>query len=829
MSEDAREPLTGSDPGHSTLSSPAPDFVPPANTYMAKIFKPLNLTDPFEGQRHAKKDQIKQENMSESEDSGYHDSDQETDDSVNIDWDEEIEDDDIRYTLAADKAVENILMTRADAINPEYKQFAMILAYSESLKLILIILISAFVIMSRPIWCSKLGSKINWECTRGQDPEHEIDYIKSPLPVISSGTKRIILIVSMAGIMAVDLMKIMVCRGDRTRMYSFYVSLGCLVCYAIGMFLVEFKLMNVTFLDLFALTNVIFGIRMLEKTLLKFLKVLVDAKEILIFFFLFMVTISMVGRLLFFRVDHYYDAEGTTFGFNFMTFQNSFYSLTIANFLQDNFFDAVSGLMEDHKIMVTYWLVVLFFYKFMISNFMCGILYNTYNSLFKKDKLYLRKRKFDRMRKTLKKEIENENLKPRVFKRIMKANQKNDGHTDNFEDVEHFYEKTIRAQKKKLFDNSNQDHMGAMYNRVRHTDSYIIMLGLFEGFTYLLIILAFEMDEEHTYWLLFSIVFLNMILSLDRFMFLLNNSADDSTKWAVLDVLLSLHMMGLGFMCLAISRHDFYVEMMKHNKAMFKWLCLIFVVKSIRFLKLFGYNRQIAVVTKVIFDSFAFLKDILGIIVIFIFLFGSIGCAVFGGNVNTATPAAFEKIYGEEPPEMLMTMNFNDYYYSIVTLFNVMMGGWTDTIKINTAILGENNSMLYNFYFLAFFFFVNLCFLNTLFGFLVDNVSANLDAAIEDAEAEAEEKAESDASSASGSGSDKGSQEGSRGESARLKGDIREEMDSFAGVSGGEKSEEGKEERGGGSGGDVDHEKLSDSYEKGGYDPLAKAVDNVDV
>lgn len=818
MSEkSAREPLSEQEIPPSQQTVQIPDHKPPPNSYLAKIFRPLNLKDPLEDERLSKIEEEAVLNASESEDSGYINS-QESEDSQDVDWDEEIDDGDIRYTLAADKAVDYILTSRADAVNPEYRFLTQFLKWGESIKFILIILICAFIIMARPNWCAIMESKINYDCTKSQDPENPIDYIKSGLPVISSSTKRTILLLSMLGILLLDLLKILACRSDETRMNSFYISLGFFILYIIGVFIIEFKLAKVYILDLFALINVIFGTRMLEKTMLKFLKVLVDAKEILIFFFLFMVTISMIGRLLFFRVDHYYDAEGTTFGFNFMTFQNSFYSLTIANFLQDNYFDATSALMTDHKILVIYWLVVLFFYKFMISNFLCGILYNTYNSLFEKDKAYMRKPKFDKLRINLKKEIENDNLKPRVFDRIMRAHKKQDWHGDDFQDVENFYEKSIRFQKKKLFDDTNQDHMGALYNRIRHTDAFIITLGVLEGFTYILIIVAFEMDEEHTYWLLFCIVFLNMTLSMDRFMYIINNAVNDSTKWMVLDILLSLLMMGLGFMCLTISEHEYYVEFMKNNKNSFKYLSIIFVLKSIRFLKLFGYNRQIAVVTKVIFDSFAFLKDILGIIVIFIFLFASIGCAIFGGNVHSDTPKAFEKIYGEEPPEMLMTMNFNDYYYSIMTLFNVMMGGWTDTIKINTAILGEKNSMLYNFYYLAFFFFVNLCFLNTLFGFLVDNVSANLDSAIEDEQEEAEK--------GSDNGDDKSMSNLSGDPREKLNSDVRSEMDKF--VAGESEIEDGDSNQSNNQD-DLEKEGLSQRNKNQGYDPVDKVIDNVDV
>ena len=139
--------------------------------------------------------------------------------------------------------------------------------------------------------------------------------------------------------------------------------------------------------------------------------------------------------------------------------------------------------------------------------------------------------------------------------------------------------------------------------------------------------------------------------------------------------------------------------------------------------------------------------------------------AMFGGNVNSATPKLFDEVYGDEPDMGLLVCNFNDYFFSIMTLFTVMLGGWTDIIKVNTVNFGtDNNSMIYNIYFITYFFFVSLCFMNTLFGFLVDNVAANLDATIASEEEETEGKG-SDASSitASDDNDEEGNDVDSRG------------------------------------------------------------------
>jgi len=425
---------------------------------------------------------------------------------------------------------------------------------------------------------------------------------------------------------------------------------------------------------------------------------------------------------------------------------------------------------------------------------------------------------FRNIKISLKKEIVNENLKGSVFKKIMTNYMKTGNFDKNIEEIENFYSLTMNNKHRMEFDKENPDSFSGFFNKLREDIRYIVTLGCLEGFNYLMIIITFEMDEKNTYPMIGIIVTINFVLTIDRFLYLLNNFFGENEKWMVVDIILSLFIMGLGIQCLAISESSFFTELMTKNRYLFKWLCSIFVLKSIRFLKLFGYNKQIAVVTKVIFDSFAFLKDILGIIMIFFFLFGCIGMAMFGGNVNSATPPLFEEVYGDEPDMGLLVCNFNDYFFSIMTLFTVMLGGWTDIIKVNTVNFGqENNSMIYNIYFITYFFFVSLCFMNTLFGFLVDNVAANLDATIAELEEEEEGKG-SDEDSTSGDGDEDEDDKKSKPEY----GDMREELDDFIGstdqndnenkkLTGDEKSE--------------DEDFKPDSK----YDPVDKALEKIDA
>lgn len=739
-----------------------------------------------------------------------------------VDWDEEVDNDDIRMILAANKAVDYILRARAKAIKPGYEMFSKFIEYFDTLKSVLILLIAVFTVMARPIWCANLGSQINWECTRGMNPDDPIDYPSFGLPVISASTKRVVLMMSMSIIMAMEVLKIVICKGDFEQRASFMMCLLCMICYSVGFFLIEFEVIKLSFLDLFSLLFVVLGINSLKTIMIKFMKVLVDAKDIIFFFLLFILTTAMISRVLFFRFEDYYDAEGSQLGFNFKSFKTSLYSLTVENFMGENFVDLVMGMRSDHMILMFYWMAIAFFNKFMLGNFLCGALYGAYFAYFDRDRDYFARTKFKNVRCAIKKEISNDNLVGNVFNRILENYMRGNKQGDDLRDIEQYYELTMdeRARLKRDKDIANNDinpdSMEHIYNNISSKFWYEMMLGITEGFNYILIIIAFEMPIEDTFNLLVAIVVISCLLMFDRMMHLLNNYVDGNTKWIVIDVIISFSILGLGMQCVAITDSTYFEEMMPKNRSMFKWLSVLFVAKSIRFLKMFGHNPEIRIVTGVIFDSVAFISDILGIIVVFFFLFSAMSITLFGGNVNTNTPAAFDERYGGEPDDLLMMMHFNDYPTSIFSLFTIMMAGYTGTLRLVTSLIPEErNTMLYNIFFLIYFFFVNMCFLNVLFGFFVDNVSAGLESGLEKIAAEKEAKGEDepDEETEDEDGSEKGEFD-----------EMNDDLDRFIGL---------KKEKVRGKSGALNSQNPSQWGNEGwklneNYDPLQKAVDKIE-
>ena len=148
--------------------------------------------------------------------------------------------------------------------------------------------------------------------------------------------------------------------------------------------------------------------------------------------------------------------------------------------------------------------------------------------------------------------------------------------------------------------------------------------------------------------------------------------------------------------------------------------------------------------------------------------------------MSTESFVRFEERYGDELDDQVTIMNFNDYPQAMITLFIIMLSDWLGQLPTNTLFVKD--SMVNNFFFIIFFFFTNMCFLNILFGFMVDNVNAYLEAEVaklEEEEAAAEE-AEKERLEGGDNGDDDDNDGGSENnESQKAKSRLSDDLDFY--------------------------------------------------
>lgn len=108
-------------------------------------------------------------------------------------------------------------------------------------------------------------------------------------------------------------------------------------------------------------------------------------------------------------------------------------------------------------------------------------------------------------------------------------------------------------------------------------------------------------------------------------------------------------------------------------------------------------------------------------------LFSAIGMAMFGGNINSKTPEEQVKLIGIDagsaPSPNSLVLNFNDYYCAMYALFMIFCCGWggfdTNAMYNNPAY---DKRVAFEYFFILYFVIANLCLMNVVQSFFIDQV-----------------------------------------------------------------------------------------------------------
>jgi len=106
-------------------------------------------------------------------------------------------------------------------------------------------------------------------------------------------------------------------------------------------------------------------------------------------------------------------------------------------------------------------------------------------------------------------------------------------------------------------------------------------------------------------------------------------------------------------------------------------------------------------------------------------VFSSVGMALFGGNVTSATPAAYKKITGGDWNSGMDYLNFNDYFTSMYCLYVIFTGGWNGVDETNMFMNPKyNKKIAYEYFFISYFLVANICLMNVVQSFFIDQICA---------------------------------------------------------------------------------------------------------
>lgn len=643
--------------------------------------------------------------------------------------DEEIKDDDVRYRNACDVAANILREMDASKIKPGYEEYEKAVSLTQTLKPFITILVTAFIFLSKPDWCSALGSKIDYSCAVSLDPNYPVTFVHSSIPMISDSIKFTVCLAGMILITIIELINISVRNASTEKRNSFVVMFLLTLAYSLLFVVDQFQGYKVHCSDLLPVVFVVMSFERLKTIFFKSIQIIALSRDVIIFFFFFIFVASLVARVTFFAVPDYYDAEEPNiFTMNFKTLGNSFWSVINSVFLIDGEALLITRLFTDWKFLIVCWVVIGLSRKLILFNFLIAQLYNFYNSMFDKEVAFVNRN--PRLARSIKEDIAKMRFDVgRIRSTIGKISDS--GNVDeNVINIEEFYKARV-SENAAISD--NPDNFALTLDRIIQSPRYIGFIAILQLLSLVCLVVSMSFGELTIPMYALIFVF-NFVLMLDCYLAV--ESEQISTEKRVLKY---LDLLGSGVLCgllmiyFLISDEDYVLQMRLQNPVLRKAVGLILISKIGKLVRLLNNNDQIRVVFDVFAKSLGFVVDIFGSILITIFIYSTLGIALFGGNASSDIADIFRQRFGTEMDPIWMALTFNDYWHSFLTLFCVMIGGWPRIMMLNT-LKAPSPSIVYNIFFISFFFFANLCFLNIIFGFLIDNVSVYLTGDIEQRE-----------------------------------------------------------------------------------------------
>lgn len=211
------------------------------------------------------------------------------------------------------------------------------------------------------------------------------------------------------------------------------------------------------------------------------------------------------------------------------------------------------------------------------------------------------------------------------------------------------------------------------------------------------IMLKIQCKGFHSLWKNFgSVLYVISTIGLCCYNFMLQGIDDNFGDYRIFDQFASLFTIGIMFICLKILA--------------------VFLT--------FGKRMKIIkVLLQVMSKAFVLCKSLYQMLFILLLLFSSIGMYLFGGNITSKTPEEYNKVTGGSVSAGADLYNFNDYWCSILCCLAMIFGGWSGTDSLMMyKDLNRYNKWIYEYFFISYFFFVNLCLVNVVTSFFVDSV-----------------------------------------------------------------------------------------------------------
>lgn len=126
------------------------------------------------------------------------------------------------------------------------------------------------------------------------------------------------------------------------------------------------------------------------------------------------------------------------------------------------------------------------------------------------------------------------------------------------------------------------------------------------------------------------------------------------------------------------------------------------------------------------------LQDMISILLILLLFYSTIGMSIFGGMINSSFPQKYEELTGNSIPNQYQNMNYNDIFNSMATMSLYYLDFVMPTLSYSMVVFRSSNSNPTSFLFVKLFFYSfiiisNLIIFKLLVGFIIDFLGSNID------------------------------------------------------------------------------------------------------
>ena len=707
----------------SSLHSHENNFEPKSNSQNEEktrnFDKIIREVEQFSDQNKTAKDDSSSKNSSPKSNSDAHISDESVSEKSLA-----MDDKDARRLLIANYIRKRMEQIAAEKMKPGCEQFKDVLDVMETAKTVLFGLMLVFVLFSRPEWCTNLKSGISYDCVQILDPNQQVKIVKSWIPILSSSTKYLICMISMILVCIFQACKVGFTVSNKEERGSCILSIGITV---INLFFNGLHLTGIyifTGMDLFIVLFFLVSMPTVRKNMLLFVEIISRSKFVFVYVGLFLLFVSAIFFVLFSGFSDFNDGPSDSYyTFNFESFPNTCFSVVLTAIGNFNSAGIMQYFMQNSITYLVLFILVSFFIKFFIQSYIIAILYYFFSRFFKDNLLDLRK-KHPILEAKLTEMVEDDRLSVKELDQALEKYLQPESDRDSIIEMEYFYTKA----SEKILESAlsrNPDSGFTKFSRILAHKSFVYVLALVELMVVLCLIVTVEAEPENCFWIyvfFFAVNFLSVYL---RIQTVLNGRVDASSLFDIFGVISCLFINGLIFLTLISNNISIFVQLINLNPVFKKIIGVLMVTKIANLYKLLLKFDQIKMTVVLLVRASRFILDVFMTMVIIMFIYASLGIVLFGGKVNDQTGLKYQEIYGEEFNKNLLLLNFNDYYYAMLTLFVVVFDGITTSLRVNTA---ENSQfgIWPLLFFLSYFFLLATCLMNILLGFLIDNVAEYL-------------------------------------------------------------------------------------------------------